>query len=250
MFSNDFVRPYARACVVAVLIAGLLDLPALAALPYAGATLPSAAPLPGAAADKALGVVIQSQVSRMGQSNLAVGTSVYAGDSVWTDVGGTLRMKVGSGLMYLLASSAMTLGQEDGTVQATLARGTAGFSATPKDKIELLVPQGIVRAADGQPGYGQVTILSEKDVVIAAYRGTLVLDNAGELHMIAAGSAYRVTILDDDAQKQEGSDTQEYPTTHAKKRRRRLLVALFFMGGAGIGSYFLYEELTESPSSF
>ncbi len=51
-----------------------------------------------------------------------------------------------------------------------------------------------MRAANGQPGYGQVTIIGPREVVISAYRGTLVLDNDGELHEIPAGKSYRVTL--------------------------------------------------------
>lgn len=239
MFSKDCVRSFPRSCVVAVLIAGLLDFPALAAFPASGA------PTSG---DKALGVVIQSQVGRLGQSNLTIGTSVYSGDSLWTDTGGTLRLKIGSGQLYLLASSGVTLGQEESAVQAALTRGTAGFSVTPTDRLELLIPQGIVRAASGQSAYGQVTLISPTEVVVSVYRGALVLDNVGELHTIGAGSSYRVTILPDvDSQQPEGATTPEYPQVRAKKRKR-LVFALIMMAGAAIGSYFAYEELTESPS--
>lgn len=242
MLSKNCVRSLARSCVVAALITGLLDLPGLAAFPYSG---------PPAGSDKALGVVIQTQIGRLGQANVTVGTSVYSGDSLWTDTGGTLRMKVGSGQLYLLASSAVTLGQEEGTVQAAVARGTAGFSVTPADRFELLIPEGTLRAPNGYSGYGQVTIISPTEVLITAFRGALVLDNGGELHTIGAGSSYRVTILpDNETQKQEGAITQEYPTVHSKKRRKRLVFALIMMGGAAIGSYLMYQELTESPSKF
>lgn len=239
-------RTTAHRCLVTVLILGLLDMPALGGVSSASApAVPTARP-----SDKALGVVIQSQVGRLGKTDLTTGTSVYAGDALWTDVGGTLRMKIGSAQVYLLASSAVTLGQEDGAVQATLSRGTAGFSATPTDRIQLIVPQGIVRSADGQAGYGQVTILGPKEVMIAAYRGALVLDNAGELQMIAAGTAYKVTLLDDDGSQEPAGAGTPPMAYHDKRRRKKLLCALILMGGAAVGSYILYEKLTTSPSSF
>jgi len=240
MFSWDrvqsFVYWFGRSCLIAMLTVGLLELPAIPAY---------------AAADKAVGVVIQSQIGRLGNANLAIGTSVFAGDSLWTDIGGGLRVKVGSGQVYLLSSSSMTMGQEDGTVLAAVTRGTAGFSATPTDRLDIVIPQGLLRAASGQSGYGQVTILNEKEVVISSFRGALELDNAGEIHTLDEGKAYHVTILDDEAQKPEGAGTQDqvYPV-RTKRRRKKLAVALFFLGGAAIGSYFLYDRLTESPSKF
>lgn len=226
------MRPFARSCLIGFLVAGLLNLPAFAAQ------------------EKALGVVIQSQIARLGTSTLAIGTSVYPGDSLWTDVGGMLRVKVNSGQIYLLGSSAMTLGQLDGWVQGTVTRGTAGFSANYADRLELVVPQGALRPAEGQPANGQVTILNPTEVVVSAYRGALILDNAGEVHVIGAGSSYRVTILPDD-QKPEGAATQEYPEAKAKyPKRRHLALTLIMLSAGGVGSYFLYEQLTQSPSKF
>lgn len=229
-------RWFVRCVLISLLVAGLTDLPVSQAF---------------AASDKALGVVIQSEIGRLGSANLTIGTSVYPGDALWTDVGGALRLKVGSGQIYLLASSALTMGREGDAVQGTLTRGTAGFSNTANDKLELVIPEGILRAANGQPAYGQVTITSPTEVVISAYRGALVLDNAGDLHVIGAGSSYHVTMLpDEDAQKQEGSDTQEYPEVRHSKKRGKLVFALVMMGIAGVASFVTYQELTESPSKF
>lgn len=224
---------FARSSLIAFLIAALLTSPALAAN------------------EKALGVVIQSQIARLGSANLTIGTSVYPGDSIWTDIGGTLRLKVGSGQIYLLSSSALTFGQDGDWVQATVTRGTAGFSATPADKVELLIPQGAVRP-NGQPAYGQVTIVSPTEAIVSAYRGSLVLDNAGDVHVIGAGSSYRVTILPDDPpQKPEGSNTQEYPETKVKyPKKRHLAFELIMLGAAGVASFFIYQEICESPSKF
>jgi hypothetical protein len=234
------VRLIARSCLIGFLIAGLLNLPVLAA------NAPNAAN-----GEKALGVIIQSQIGRLGNSNVTIGTSVYPGDSLWTDVGGTLRMKIGAGQMYLLSSSAMTLGQDNGFVLGTLTRGVGGFSATAADRIGILLNEGILRPADGQPAYGQVQIIDPNEVIISSYRGSLILDNAGEIHTIEAGKAYRVVILPDDAQKPEGAATQEYPETKMKyPKRRHLALTILLLSIAGIGSYFIYDELTESPSKF
>lgn len=207
--------------------------------------------LPAFAANgKALGVIIQSQIGRLGNANVTVGTSVYPGDALWTDVGGMLRVKVNSGQMFLLSSSAMTLGQSDDWVQGNVTRGTAGFSANYADRLELVVPQGALRPAEGAPAYGQVTIMSPTEVIVSAYKGSLILDNAGDVHVIAAGSSYRVTILPDE-QKPEGAGTQEYPEAKQKyPKRRHLALELIMLSAAGVGSYFLYEKLCESPSNF
>lgn len=170
------MRSMARLCLVVLLVTSLLDIPAFAA------------------AEKPLGMVIQAQEALLDNAKLQVGTSIYGGDTVMTDAGGGLRLKLGGSQLYLLADSAATLSQNTTVVHAVVARGTVGFSSNGADNVELEIPEGILRAADGQPAYGQVTILSAQEVVISAYRGALVLDNDGEMHTIPAGKNYRVTM--------------------------------------------------------
>jgi hypothetical protein len=201
-----------------------------------------------AAGDKALGVVTQSEVAHLGDSNLTVGTSVFAGDLLSTDPGGNLRLRVGAGQVYLLASSVSTLTREEGAIRANVNRGTVGFSTNAAEKLEVLIPQGILRAADDQPVHGQVTITGPTDAIVSSYHGTLVLDNGGELHTIAEGTSYRVVIAPDDA-----GDSQEPPVQYPESRRRRrrkLLFALILLGGMAGIAIALNNEITESPSHF
>jgi hypothetical protein len=228
------VRSVARLCLVVLLVASLLDLPAFAA------------------AEKPLGMVIQAQEAQLDNARLQVGTSIYRGDTVATDAGGGLRLKLGGSQLYLLAESAATIAQNATAVQALVTRGTVGFSSNGADNIELEIPQGILRAAVGQPAYGQVTIMSAQEVVISAYRGALVLDNDGELHTIPAGKNYRVTMEFDQAEQQTpaASAGGDNPIIQPRKRRRRKLAFYLIFAGAMAGiSYAIWQELSESPST-
>jgi hypothetical protein len=232
--SEGFVRSVARLCLVVLLVSSLLDIPAFAA------------------AEKPLGMVIQAQEAQLDNTKLAVGTSIYRGDTLVTDAGGGLRLKLGGSQLYLLAESAATLSQNATAVHAVVARGTVGFSSNGADNIELEIPQGILRAADGQPAYGQVTIMSAQEVVISAYRGALVLDNDGELHTIPAGKNYRVAMEFDQAEQQTpaASAGGDNPIIQPRKRRRRKLAFyLIFTGLAAFGTYQIWQELSESPST-
>jgi co-chaperonin GroES (HSP10) len=230
--SEGFVRPVARLCLVWLLLASLLDLPAFAA------------------AEKPLGSVIQAQEAQLDNAKLQVGTSIYRGDTVVTDAGGGLRLKLGGSQLYLLADSAATLAQNATAIHAVVGRGTVGFSSNGADSIELEIPQGILRAADGQPAYGQVTIMSAQEVVISAYRGALVLDNDGELHTIPAGKNYRVTLEWEQADQQASpaSTGGDNPIIQPRKRRRRRLAFyLIFTGALAAASYAIWDHLDESP---
>jgi hypothetical protein len=227
------LRSIARSFIATVLVIGLLDIPALA----------------GTA--KPLGLVVQAREALLDESNLAVGTTVYPGDTVQTDEGGTLRLKLGASQLYLLSSSAASFSQKENVVRAAVGRGTVGFSSNGLNDVELVIPQGILRAANGQ-AYGQVTITSPQEVVISAYRGALILDNDGELHTIPAGKTYRVSIdLEPAAQpaspngrsQDPGQDSGAVPT-----KRRRLKFALILLGGLAVASYLIFDEVSESPS--
>jgi hypothetical protein len=227
------VRLMARLCLVVLLVASLLDLAAFAAV------------------EKPLGSVIQAQEAQLDNAKLEVGTSIYRGDTVATDAGGGLRLKLGGSQLYLLADSAATLAQNATAIHAVVARGTVGFSSNGADNIELEIPQGILRAADGQPAYGQVTITSAQEVVISAYRGALVLDNDGELHTIPAGKNYRVTLEWEQADQQTSpaSTGGDNPIIQPRKRRRRKLAFyLIFTGAVAGASYAIWDHLDESPS--
>jgi hypothetical protein len=231
---EGFVRSVARLCLVVLLVSSLLDLPAFAA------------------AEKPLGMVIQAQEAQLDNAKLAVGTSIYRGDTLMTETGGGLRLKLGSSQLYLLADSAATLSQNATSVHAVVARGTVGFSSNGADNIELEIPQGVLRAADGQPAFGQATMLSAQEVVISAYRGALVLDNDGELHTIPAGKNYRVVMEVDQADQQTpaASPGGDNPIIQPRKRRRRkLLFYLILTGVMAFASYQIWQELSESPST-
>jgi hypothetical protein len=217
-----------------LLVLALLDIPALAATA------------------KPLGLVVQAREAMLDNSTLAVGTTVFPGDTVQTDEGGTLRLKFGTNQLYLLSSSAATFSQNENTIRATVARGTVGFSSNASSELELAIPQGILRAARGQAASGQVTITNPQEVVISSYQGALVLDNEGEFHTIPAGKTYRVTMdLEPAAEPAAPARRDQDPNKDAgviPTKRRKLYFELILVGAAAIGTYFIWREVTVSPS--
>jgi hypothetical protein len=225
------VRYMVKSFLVAILSVGLLNVPSFAAN------------------EKPLGLVTQAQEAHLGSANVAIGTTVYPGDTLATDEGGTVRLKVGGSQFYLLASSVATLSESSSVVSASVSRGTVGFSSNGTDQLSLQIPEGTLRAANGQPAYGQVTLLGPREVVISAYRGTLVLDNEGELHEIPAGKSYRVTMDLDPAVEPQGPAGAGGTNKVVAPKRRHLLFDLIVLGAAGGAGYALWYHLSESPST-
>jgi hypothetical protein len=164
----------ARTALVAFLIGGLVCLPAKAA------------------AARAVGMVVVADHAHLGTAGAASGADIFPGDYLDTESGGTLRMKVGLGQMYLLSSSAAVLVQEDQRVVAHLQHGTLGFSTPAPVTLAVQTPLGLVHGVEGEPRvFGQITLLTLGKMQISAYQGTLILDgNDGHKKTIAAGETY------------------------------------------------------------
>jgi hypothetical protein len=222
------MRQIARSTLVALLVAGLCNLPSMGS------------------SEKPLGVIAQAERAHLDSANAATGATVYAGDTFDTETGGTLRLRVGASQFYLLASSAATLAQNSSGAMLSLTRGTAGFSSAASGQLQLDTPAGIVRGADGKPAYGQVTIKSANELVVSAFRGDLVLDNEGEFHSIPEGKSYRVVIESD--QEPASGDNKDFHPAENHHRKRRLIFALILTGAVTLMSYEIYNSLTESPS--
>jgi hypothetical protein len=229
--SEEAVRNIARSCLVAFLVVGVLNLPVFAAN------------------EKPLGMVIQAEEAQLGSAKATVGATVYPGDSIATGTGGTMRLKVGSGQLYLLSASAATLAENTSAFHAVVNRGTVGFSSPAVEPFELETPLGVVRPAAGAT-YGQVTLTGPREMIVSAYRGDLIVDNNGELHAIPEGKSFRVSMDLDPAQPQPNAAAAQGPHGTGVKPavNPHFIIKLTAVAIVGVATYFIYQELSESPS--
>jgi hypothetical protein len=232
------VKNFARFALIALVSSGMVCAPAFA----------------GTADEKPLGLVTQATMAQLGDASATIGTTVYPGDTVATNQGGLLRLRVGTSQIYLLSQSSAVLSSDTSKISAKVLRGTVGISTTSSDPVSLELPEGILRPANGQPVYGQAAILSPNEVVITAYSGSLVLDNDGELHEIPAGKSVKVTMdlqpsaSNSDPQEAEGAQTGVHHHEMKSAHKRHLLFDVIMVGLIGGGAYAAYEVLTISPS--
>lgn len=223
------MRTAGRSCLIVFLVCGLVNFPA------------------AAASEKPLGSIIQADKALLGNAEAILGATVYPGDALSTWAGGTVRLKLGAGQLYLLGGSAATLGEQPSAVRAKVERGTVGFTSAAANPVELETPEGIVRGATGQ-AYGQVTLTGPREMLVSAYRGELVVEYGEESHTIAEGKSYSVTLVDDEPEPAAPQQPQGSGVKRAVKRH--LLVKLVLVGALAVGSYFLWQELCESSEKF
>jgi hypothetical protein len=168
----------ARAILVALLVAGLMNMPALAATA------------------KPLGVVLTCDHAYLDHANAAAGASVYSADSLVTDQGGSLHLRAGASQIYLLSLTSASLEPRADKVQARVDRGTLGFSTSLPAQLEVQTPLGLVHGADANPIFGQVSILNPSKLRISSYKGTLIVDGTdGQQKTITEGETYEATLV-------------------------------------------------------
>jgi hypothetical protein len=227
------MRVCSRACLIAILVAGLLNLPAYAAN------------------DSPLGRIIQAEgLAHLGPAKAAIGSTVYPGDSVFTEAGSTMLMRVGSSQVYLLSESGASLSQGKDMVHVVVAHGTVGFSSPANDPIGLDTPLGFVHPVAGNAAFGQVTLNSRIEMIVTAYHGNLIVEENGNVHTILEGKSYRITTDLEPPPAQPNSSSQtgqgSGTTKSAMSTPKGEIIAI--VGGAALLSWLAWSQFCETPS--
>ncbi len=222
-----------RTVVIACLIAGMMNLPVIAA------------------AAKPLGLVTVAENAHLSGATASVGADVFTGDLLQTGPGGSLRLKFGSTQLYLTSDSNATLGQEANPLRVRLTRGRLGFSSGAGGQFEVETPVGMVRSADGQRAFGEVTILGPQKILVAAYHGSLVVAGAGIERTIPEGDAYNVTLTPDSEPAGAGSaPAAPKPALHPAVGSLAFdLVVLGVAGGLGYAAWHFATESDTVPTT-
>jgi hypothetical protein len=218
---GGIVFRYARAILVAILIASLATAPAMAA------------PRP-------LGNILFAEQTRLGTVSAVAGATVYPGDRIATDARGSVRLRVGAGQVYLLPSSLATLEEYPGGVSATLGRGTLGFASVEESLVVVRAFDALIRPKNSQPTHAQISMVSPGELLVSSYRGSLEVVVGTEVHAVPEGTAYRVMIEPEPPQDPQGAGAKDY---------KRARVMMYFMGAAIAAAIITFAVLHNlSPS--
>jgi hypothetical protein len=223
-----------RTIFAVVLAASLVTMPAMAA--------PAASNL---------GTVIAAERAHVGEASAEIGTTVFGGDRLSTEMQGSVQVRVGAARLLLLSSSGAVINDTDSAPSAKLLRGTATFSTANANAFTLFAASAAVKAATNAPTIGQVSYVSDKELVVRAMRGGLVVTVDGESQAIAEGTAYRV-LLDQPADPAQGPAGAGGSTPGSRGgpplragRSRFLIVTVAI---TAIVTYLAVSESLESPS--
>jgi hypothetical protein len=163
------------------------------------------APLWGAAPNVTpLGTVIAAEHAHVGAASADVGTTVYGGDRLSTDLRGSVQVRAGSARLLLLSSSAAMIDDKEGSPSARLVQGTATFSTGNSHAFTLYASKAAIRPQTDGPTIAQVTYVNEKELLVTSRRGGVTVTVEDEVQVIPEGTAYRVLLDPTDADMAQG----------------------------------------------
>jgi len=197
-----------------------------------------------------LGTVIAADHARVGNNGADVGTTVYSGDSLSTEPAGTVQIRAGAARLLLANSSTAVVNDSDGAPSAKLVQGTATFSTGNSQAFTLFVSKAVIRPNSDQPTIGQVTYINEKELMVTARRGAIVVNVESDSQVVTEGQSFRV-ILDPEAEAAQGpagAGGSQGPTTRGgplKAGRSRFLIVAVGVT-AGVAAFGVYKAI-ESP---
>jgi hypothetical protein len=150
------------------------------------------APL-SSAQDTPLGVVLQANLAHVRQSALTEGASIFAGEEISTDVGGSSDIRIANSRFGLAANSQGRFypAHARGSV-AELNSGTLTFRRDNADTIEIVASDVRIVPQGDAPATGQVTIFSPCKISVTALTGELQVTAGAETHIVAEKESYEV----------------------------------------------------------
>ena len=200
----------------------------------------------------ALGTVIAADRAHVGDAKAEAGTTIFGGDSLTTEVQGSVQIRAEAARLLLLGSSSAVVNDSEGAPAARLTRGAATFSTGNAHAFTLYASTAAIRAQSDAPTIGQVSFLGEKELLVRATRGALVVTVDSDVQIISEGTSYRV-LLDQPEEMAQGPAGAGAPGNGPRGRggaplkagRSRFLIVA--VGVTGVATYLAVSEALESP---
>ena len=211
-----------------------------------------------------LGLVVRALKARIGDAELTEGSTIYSGDYVSTEDGGSLLLRIGGLSIELQSASAAHVYRTPYGAIAELDRGSVVYT-TPGGHENLVIVASDIRVTPvlSVADLGQVTINDPCNVTVHSQRGQADVQVGSESHYVEEGKAYRVRAVSEISYRQYVSpDANDYHDYHSHKpcapvqmvkghapvaagQSRFLLVTGIVAGAA---TYFAVSEAMESAS--
>jgi hypothetical protein len=146
------------------------------------------------ASSSSLGTIVYADRAHLGAGNASVGATIFPGDTLRTEPGGSLQIRVGATRLLLSSSSSATLTQQDDRSAAILTDGSAVFSTANSKAFAFHVSAAVIRPGTDLPTIGQLTVLNPREFLVKSIRASLRLAVGDDVREIPEGVAYRIVL--------------------------------------------------------
>lgn len=204
------MRTYARPFLATLLTVVLMQAPVMAE--------------PAGTPSAPLGVILQTEHAVIGSGVAATGATVFAGDTLETNAGGTLRVRFGGSQAYLMPNSSATVNQASGGFGATLTAGTVIVSSVQGETFRLIADGATIRPNSKQATSAQITRVSPTELLLLSRKGALEVSMDDDVKTVPEGASYRMLIQPPD--EAAGSPGSPRPQVATAGRNRFLFIAL------------------------
>lgn len=221
------MRKFCFACLLPILGVALLGAPAIAA--------------PAGTPAAPLGMIVDASNAHAGADLTYAGSTVYDGDHLATRDDGTMRLRLGTGQLYLHNGTAVDVHALPNGFSADVDAGTISASSAEGQTFQLQVDGVIVRPATSHATSAQIVRVSPTEAILSTTRGDLLVTLDDEVKTVSAGSSYKLEISSD-----ESSDKTQGPIPAGRKKPK--LVLILITAAAATTGYLIYRAVI-SPTA-
>ncbi|HKV25119.1 MAG TPA: hypothetical protein VJN93_11060 [Candidatus Acidoferrum sp.] len=170
----------------------------------------------------ALGVVVEAEHARLGGDAASEGTTVYAGDHLATEDGGSMQVRVGTAMVLLREKSSATVRNGNGSAVAEfvteLESGAAVLSVGAGESGEIIAWEASIRPVSGERGVVEVEVLGKNKLQVTARKGAAEVSYRGESGTIADGKTCLVMLTASDDGGAGGAGGSGTPAAPQRKK--------------------------------
>jgi hypothetical protein len=196
-----------------------------------------------------LGMVTHAERAHVGEGGASVGSTIYDGDRLSTEMGGVLRITSIALTLQLDAGSSVLLRRAavpEGNVQAELGSGNVFFSTGQAASITVFANDALVSPAAHASTIAQIRIVNRRELRIDVRRGVLNFSYHGESALIPEGAAYLV-LLDPSAREIRAASDSGDGGKHPIKLPKFILIAIAIAAGVAIPVVIHALESPDTP---
>ena len=187
---------------------------------------------PTYAGGKPLGILTLAYGAHLNASNAFAGLSVFDGESVSTDAGGKLTMRIGGSVITLAERSAATLQRIGDGAHLDVDTGSVYLWSAESNPLEVHAEGALLRPHGPHNAQAQILMFAPKVLEITTRRGSLEFSYHAEFRVLPEGQTYRIYLESEDGPgtpPPAGSGTEKEGLSAGTK------VAYFILAGVGSG---------------